>query len=260
MQQLVFDFLLGVSVAAYGSLVGAGGGFLLVPLFLLVRGLPHEIAVGTSLAIVAANALSGTLGYVRQGKLIDYRAGVVFALCTFPGAVLGAYSTGLVSGPAFRRIFGALLALVAGYLLLRGARRENEPHRGKKGRAWVQRPSYSYHEPLGASFSVVVGALSSWLGIGGGIIHVPFLTEVLRFPVHVAVATSHFILGFTALVGLAVHASNGHVNWEIAVPMAAGAVLGAQLGVRLAKKVKGPLIVRLLSLALLAVGLRLLWG
>lgn len=259
MLQIGLDFCLGFCVATYGSLVGAGGGFLLVPLFLLLYKLPHELAVGTSLAIVTANALSGTIGYVRDKK-IDYRAGVVFALCTFPGAVVGAYTTDLVSGPTFQKVFGLTLAVVALYLLFRGARKDAIPFQGKTGWGWVTRAKYQYFEPVGAGISVAVGAFSSWLGIGGGIIHVPLLTEGLRFPVHTAVATSHFVLGFTALVGTVIHFSQGHVHLQTAVPATLGALLGAQLGVRIAKKVKGTMIVRALSIALLAVAVRLLLG
>lgn len=258
MQQIVLDFSLGLLVAAYGSLVGAGGGFLLVPLFLLLHKLPHEMAVGTSLAIVTANALSGTVGYVRAGK-IDYRAGIVFALFTIPGAVLGAFTTAMVSGPTFQKVFGGTLCLTALYLIFRGARKDATPYLHKKGWGWVNRPTYAYFEPVGSAFSVAVGAISSWLGIGGGIIHVPLLTEAMRFPVHVAVATSHFILGFTALVGAAVHFSRGHLAMGTAVPAACGALIGAQIGVWLSKRARGVVIVRALSVALLAVGARLLF-
>ncbi len=259
MAQILLDFSFGFGVAAYGSLVGVGGGFLLVPLFLLLHKLPHELAVGTSLAIVTANALSGTLGYVRDRK-IDYRAGIVFALFTIPGAVVGAYTTSLISAPTFHKVFGATLLLLALYLTLSGARKEAKPYSGKVGWGWVTRARYQYFEPLGALFSLGVGAVSSWLGIGGGIIHVPLMTEVLRFPVHAAVATSQFVLFFTALVGALLHHAQAHVHLATMWPAAVGAVLGAQLGVRIAGRVKGTFIVRALSLALAAVGIRLLLG
>src|SRR5687768_8104561 len=114
MMQLVLDFSLAFVVAAYGTLVGAGGGFLLVPLLLLLRDFPHTLAAGTSLAIVSANALSASYGFLRQKK-IDLRAGVVFALFTIPGAVIGALLTDSVEGAAFRMVFGATLGVVAVY-------------------------------------------------------------------------------------------------------------------------------------------------
>jgi len=257
MSQIVLDFSLGFAVATYGTLVGTGGGFLLVPIFLLLHKLPHEMAVGTSLAIVTANAMSGTIGYMREKK-IDYRAGFVFAAFGIPGAVVGSFTTNLISGPTFQKVFGSLLAIVAVYLLLRGAKRDKEPFRGKSGWGWVHRSAYSYFEPAGAAFSVLVGAASSWLGIGGGIMHVPFMTEVLRFPVHVTIATSQMVLFFTAIVGASLHFSQGHVQWSIALPTALGAVIGAQVGVRISRKMQGKIIVRALSLALFAVALRLL--
>jgi uncharacterized membrane protein YfcA len=257
MSQLVLDFSLAFLVAAYGTLVGAGGGFLLVPLLLLLREFPHTLAVGTSLAVVSANALSAAAGFLRQKK-VDLRAGLVFAVCTLPGALIGAFLTASVEGAAFRAVFGGTLVLVAVYLLIRGGRKESSPFRGKVGLGWVQRAAYSYYEPLGAFFSVGVGFFSSLLGIGGGIIHVPLMTEVLRFPVHVAVATSQFILVFTALTGFASHLYQDHVNWPVALPMMVGAVAGAQAGVWLSKRIGGPATVRLLALALVAVGVRLL--
>lgn len=261
------NFACGVFIGAYGTLVGAGGGFLLVPLFLMAHRLPHEAAVGTSLAIAAANAFSGTIGYVRARR-VDYREGILFALCTLPGAYFGALLTERFSGEGFERIFGIFLIGVALYLLFRRGFHD-EPiggtalWRGSVERRLHPRDGeeirYRVNEPVGGVVSVAVGTLSSLLGVGGGILHVPLMTELLRIPVHVAVATSHFVLAWTALIGAFFHARAGHWNPELALWVGAGAVLGAQLGVRLARRVHGGLILRILSIALLAVGIRLLF-
>lgn len=261
---LVLNILLGIGVGCYGTLVGAGGGFVLVPIFLLFYHMPHETAVGTSLAVVSFNAFSGAYGYVRDGK-VDFRAGISFALATFPGAIGGAYLTSAVSGPLFMKIFGVSLILISVYLLLRKPRREIQVIHGKKGWGWVSRrdrghESYEYFEPLGIGISLVVGAVSSWLGIGGGIIHVPAMTEILRFPVHIAVATSHFVLAWTALVGAIFHAYHGHWDPRVALSVGFGALVGAQLGVKISRKAKGSALLRYLSIALLLVGLRLLFS
>lgn len=263
---LILHGLLGVLIGCYGTLVGAGGGFLMVPLFLLLYKMPHDVAVGTSLAVVAANGFSGSFGYVFR-KTIDYRAGVSFALATIPGAIGGALLTDYVSGPLFYKIFGALLIVVSLYLFFRKPLHDRPPARGR-GWGRVHRKittttgteEYSYSEPVGLSLSVVAGALSSWLGIGGGLIHVPLMTEVLRFPVHIAVATSHFILAWTALFGAVTHGMEGHIDAPIAISTGIGAILGAQLGVRLSPRMKGSALIRYLSLAMLAVGVRLLIG
>lgn len=260
----LLNLIIGIFIGCYGTLVGAGGGFLLVPYFLLFLKLPHEAAVGTSLAIVSANALSGALGYVFR-RIIDYRAGLVFALSTVPGAVLGAYLIQYVSGPIFMRGFGVFLACMSVYLFLRKPKKEGhgDIHRG---RFYVQRrlvtdqgvECYSYNELIGAGSSVFVGILASLLGIGGGVIHVPLMTEVLRFPVHVAVATSHFILAWTALAGAISHGIEGHLRLEVVASAGIGAILGAQLGVRLSPRLKGSLLIRYLSVGMLLVALRLM--
>ena len=119
---------------------------------------------------------------------------------------------------------------------------------------------YSVNYLLGASISVLVGYVSSFLGIGGGIIHVPALTYFLGFPVHVATATSHFILAIMALTGTVVHILTGTFTHGIhrTIALAIGVMLGAQLGARLSERIRGGWIIRGLAIALGVVGLRIL--
>jgi uncharacterized membrane protein YfcA len=119
---------------------------------------------------------------------------------------------------------------------------------------------YSYNLWQGILYSAGVGFISSLLGIGGGVVHVPIMITLLRFPVHVAVATSHFVLAISAASGSAVHLANGELvgdNLLRALLLSAGVIPGAQVGARLAQRFKGPAIVRLLAVALFALGVRL---
>src|SRR5438874_6056601 len=109
--QMLGFALFGLAVGAYGTLIGAGGGFIIVPVLLLVLGWPHQQAVATSLMVVAANAASGTIAYARQ-KRIDFRTGIRFALATLPGAIIGSYVVQLLSGRIFNLIFGVLLVAI----------------------------------------------------------------------------------------------------------------------------------------------------
>ena len=114
----------GVLIGAFGTLIGAGGGFVLTPLLLLVY--PHEspeIITSISLAVVFFNAFSGSVAYARMQR-IDYRSGVLFALATIPGAVLGALTTTYMPRRAFDLVFGLCMLLAALFLLLR---RETSP-------------------------------------------------------------------------------------------------------------------------------------
>lgn len=258
---LYFNLGLGALVGIYGSLVGVGGGFLLVPVFLLLHGLPSATAAGTSLAIVTLNAVSGSVAYWR-GRSLDLREGLLFALATGPGAVLGAKAVVLFPDKEFSRAFGVLLVLLALYLFFRKIV-ERAPFLGKTGFGWKRRvigsKEYEVHEPTGMGLSLFVGFFSSLFGLGGGIFHVPILTVLLRFPVHVAVATSQFVLAFTAFVGALAHAASGHVDFRLALTTGLGAVAGAQIGARLAPKFRGSTLIKALSVGLVIVGLRLLF-
>jgi hypothetical protein len=114
----------------------------------------------------------------------------------------------------------------------------------------------------GALASTAIGFISSMLGIGGGIIHVPLMVYVLGFPTHVATATSHFVLAILSLTAVLVHLGAGTLRLAAGriVPLAAGVLIGAQLGARISSRVHGRWIMRSLALALLSVGVRLLFA
>ena len=269
--EVVAFVLFGVFVGTYGTLVGAGGGFIIVPMLLLVYHATPQQASGTSLAVVFFNALSGTLAYVKQRK-IDYQTGWRFAAATVPGAIVGVYLQGFFSGRFFSALFGVLLIVIAIFLNLRPDASRATLHRlagGPLPPGYVHRAvtdahgethAYAFNMRGGLALSFVVGFLSSILGIGGGIIHVPAMVFLFDFPAHLATATSHFVLAATSLVGSVGNLAAGRILYVPAAAMAVGAIAGARLGAAISLRVKGPLIVRVLSLALIVVGLRLLYG
>lgn len=263
----------GLLVGCYGSLVGAGGGFLMVPAFLLLFRFPTPLAVGTSLAVVFANAAAGSFFYLRQRR-IDIRSGLQFAAATIPGAIGGVYLLRLLSARAFELIFGALLAGLGIFMAL-GPRRADAAvppqripaagaSRGMAVRDLVDRKGFRYTYRFvwwrGIALSLVVGALSSLLGIGGGPLHVPGMVFLLGFPVHVAIATSQFVLAISSLVGSLLYLFQGHVHVRTALVMGAGAMVGARAGTGLAGRLRGSPILRFLSLALILIGMRLIAG
>uniref|UniRef100_I2PXB9 Probable membrane transporter protein n=1 Tax=Desulfovibrio sp. U5L TaxID=596152 RepID=I2PXB9_9BACT len=259
--------LLGLGVGAYGTLIGAGGGFVLMPVLLLLY--PREspaLLTSISLAVVFFNAASGSEAYARMGR-IDYRSGLLFAAAAVPGTVVGALSTNVVPRQTFDAIFGLMLMAGAVYLLAnkRKARPQtDQPARGLTRRRLLDHSGavyeYAFRMPYGVVLSLFVGFLSSFLGIGGGIIHVPALVYLLGFPVHVATATSHFILAIMALSGTLVHVSTGVFIHGIhrTVYLSLGVMLGAQIGAHLSNRFHGRWILLSLALALLFVGARIL--
>jgi uncharacterized protein len=260
--------VIGFGVGTFGTLVGAGGGFLLVPLLALLEPtLPAESITAVSLAVVAMNATSGAIAYARQRR-IDYRSGILFAIATLPGSIAGALLTRTVSRSTFDAIFAVLLIALAVFMVVA---HEDAPEAAPEGGGWghvlhviTDRSGtdyrYAVNLPLGVALSLVVGFVSSFLGIGGGVIHVPALVGLLRFPPHIATATSHFVLAIMATVGTGTHVVAGDLVdlGGQALVLGLGAIAGAQLGARLSSRVHGMVIVRVLAVSLVFVGLRLL--
>lgn len=274
--QILIWAAVGIAVGTYGTLVGAGGGFVMVPIFLFfIPGITPAEAAGTSLAVVFFNALSGTASYIRQGR-VDFRTGTIFAIATIPGSIIGAYLSNLFSNRPFYIVFGLFLIAISIFLNLRPDPRKNialaEPETGMSipalPRGWVARSitdrggerfAYSFNMVGGVALSFVVGFLSSILGIGGGIIHVPAMVFLFTFPAHIATATSHYVLAISALVGALSHLAAGDIRWIPTIGLSIGVIPGAQIGAVLSRRLKGPWIIRALSIALALVGLRLLF-
>ncbi len=285
---------LGLATGVYGTLIGAGGGFVLMPLLLLLY--PHEspaVLATISLIVVFFNALAGSESYAFM-KRIDYRAGLLFALATIPGAIFGAMNTAQVPRHVFDLIFGVVLLGGAVFLFLDpglGRKRGVEANpdgtadpadggapgadRGKghgAGHGLTRHlthrmtgpdgnvQTFSFNPYLGVGISLLVGFVSSFLGIGGGIIHVPALVMLLHFPVHIATATSHFMLAIMALAGSTVHILEGDLAHGLlrTLALGVGVVLGAPLGAQLSRRLRGRWIIRGLALALGAAGIRIL--
>jgi len=258
--------LLGIAVGGFGTIVGSGGGFILTPILLLLY--PHDkpaTITAISLTAVFFNAASGSAAYAHQRR-IDYRSGLAFAAAALPGSIAGALVVGSVSRSLFDLLMAIVLLALAAWLLL-GEQAHPRRLRGRlTHRELTDRygTAYRYDVPLrrGIAYSAVVGFVSSFLGIGGGIIHVPLLVRALGFPTHVATATSHFVLAIIAGGGAATHILAGsfaHAHGvRRALALSLGVVAGAQLGARLSLRTSGRAVEMLLGVALVVLGVRLL--
>jgi hypothetical protein len=257
--QLLWLIPLGFFAGGYGTLIGAGGGFVLAPTLLLIYpGEAPETVTSVSLAVVFFNALSGTLAYARSGR-IDFKSGLIFALATIPGAVVGALATIAVSRERFNLIFGLLLIAVATFLALSPSKK-TAAGIAQAGSDMSAAPNLNRPTLIaGAGVSTLLGFISSFFGIGGGFLYVPALVYLLRFPVHIATATSLFVLTITAFTGSATHVAAGlfHHGIRAAIALSIGAILGAQIAARLSQRIHGDWIIRSLAVALGLVGLRL---
>lgn len=271
MDNIFLLILIGFVIGSFGTLIGAGGGFLLVPLLLITHpSLPPEIVTAISIAVVAVNAISGTIAYWKS-KRIDFKAGLLFGAFTIPGSILGVYFVEYIPLRVFRIVFGLLLIALAVYLFLNEGKEKrntikpsetikNTKHHltDKSGETYT----YSFNRTTGIIISIIVGFISPLLGIGGGIIHVPAMVEWLQFPVYIATATSHFILAIMSSISVIVHLVEGSyqspVTQKILLGLCTGVIPGAQVGAFISHKLKTSVIIKILAICLILVGLKIL--
>lgn len=109
----------GVVVGVLTGLVGAGGGFLIIPALVLLARLPMKLAVGTSLAIIAVKSLVGFIGDVQSGREIDWVFLLIFTALSVGGIFIGNYLTHYISGPKLKKGFGWFVLIMAVYILLK---------------------------------------------------------------------------------------------------------------------------------------------
>ena len=271
MENIFVLIFIGFTIGTLGTLIGAGGGFILVPLLILTSpGLSPDEITAISMGVVACNAISGSIAYMKSRR-VDYKAGIIFAICTIPGSILGVLTTKVIPRNVFDALFGVVLLLLAVFLFFKGGKRPETGNHATIHKNWVVRHlvdrfgvtyDYSYNIYWGMILSVFVGYFSPLLGIGGGIIHVPAMSEWLLFPVHIATATSHFILAIMATVSVVTHYFQGSYNNPVVVKMliglAIGVIPGAQLGAYLSRRMKGRVIIKALAVSLAIVGIRIL--
>ena len=236
-------FTVGVFIGILAALFGLGGGLLIVPA-LNFLGVEIHHAVGTSSAAVVFTSLSSALAYSRQ-KRIHYKVGLLLASTAIIGAYIGAWMTSLLNPTQLRVIFGATLILVA---IKTYRKKIVEP-------VEVEDVRINYRlVPVGGFFA---GIASGLLGVGGGIINVPFLVW-LGMPIHYAVATSSFAIVFTAASGAIKHYMLGNVEVQWLVLLVPGLILGAQLGARIAKRVKASNLKKAFAVVLALLALRMI--
>lgn len=250
--QAALYIVIGFFVAAFGTLIGAGGGIIFVPLFMWMFDWEPQSIIGTSLAIVFFNALSGSLAYKKQKK-IKFDAAIPFAAATVPGAILGAFWSNWFSGESFRTAFGVLLLFISCVIVWKNMKKS------AKADETVDPRDVKVNMPLGLLISFVIGFISSIFGIGGGVIHVPAMVGFLGFPAHIATATSHFVLAISSVIGVSSHQWEGHILWDYAILFGIGAIFGAQAGAKISKRVKARAILFLLAGALMLLALRLIF-
>jgi len=238
--------ILGFFAGLLGALTGIGGGVLLTPILALHFGIPIRHAIGASLvAVITSSAASSSVHLQRHTT--DIRLGMTLELATAFGAAVTAYLVGYFNRNALEGLFAAFLLYSSITILVkRGKVKPLEDESALVVDETVIPPYEPKRYPLGLAASLVAGALSGLLGIGGGPIKVPVMYIFMNVPLMVATATSNFMIGVTAAASAMVYYRRGDILVQVAAPLAVGVFLGSLLGARLAPRIHTKVVVYLL--------------
>jgi hypothetical protein len=246
-----------------GSLVGVGGGIIVVPVLTLVFDVPIHFAIGASIVSVIATSSAAAASYVRE-RLVNLRVAMLMEVFTAAGAVAGATVAGHVPGRALFLLFGALLAYTA-WNMSRPVRGGVHPAPPDPLADRLQLHSHFFDRTtggevhyrvartkLGLAVSSVAGVMSGLLGIGGGVLKVPAMNLAMGIPLKVCTATSNFMIGVTGAASAAVYFMRGDILPFVAAPVATGVLLGATAGSKLLGRTHGA-VLRVLFVIVLSV-------
>ena len=232
-------------------MIGLGGGIVVVPA-LTILGVPPVTAASNSLFVALSNAAASTVSYSRQ-KRIDYGLGLRISALSVPGTILGALLTTDSAPWIFKALFGALLVAAAAYIALR-SKMEESGGSGGFG-ALLGSPRAMTALVVGASF--FAGTVSSFFGIGGGVVFIPLMVAAMGIGMVRAAPTSQFALLFTAFSGIAVHWALGNPDVFYGAPLMAGVFAGGLIGAKLSAYMKERWLRILASSVILGVSVKL---
>lgn len=272
----------GVLAGAIGSLLGLGGGVVMVPILTLFLHIPIQYAIGASIISVIATSSGSAATYVRD-HLSNLRVGMFLEIATTLGAITGAYLATVLFGNVLYIIFAAVLLyslypIVTRVLSDRGkiARGEVSKHYevvvASDGPATALALNGSYYDPAAkqqidygvqnvpGGFGIMYGAgiASGLLGIGGGVFKVLAMDTVMHMPIKASTATSNFMIGATAAASAGIYFLRGDINPVIAAPVALGVLGGSMLGTQLLSRLAGGSVRLVFAVVLGLIGLQML--
>jgi uncharacterized membrane protein YfcA len=265
MTLLQFDLsVLGISILAgiLGSLLGLGGGIIIIPTLTLLFRIDIHYAIGASIVSVIATSSGAAAAYVRE-RMTNLRVAMVLELATSAGALTGAYLAGQLAVRWLYVIFGVVMGYSALMMFRKRHQIAGEEIIAAPWADYLKLHSSYYDEAagreivyrvartrVGLGLMYIAGIVSGLLGIGSGALKVPAMDLAMRLPIKVSTATSNFMIGVTAAASAGVYFARGDIDPFIAAPVATGVLIGAVLGSRLLGRLQSATI-RLVFVAVL---------
>lgn len=267
---------LGVVVGLLSSVFGVGGGFLATP-FLVFLGVPASFAVGTQAVQLISSSLSGVMGHWQRGN-VDVKLGSVMLGGSLVGTVLGIVIFRLLQYTGqidivINGLYVLLLGSIGGMMLFESFKailKKKSLSEAGRSKFWAKithglpypmtfpKSNLCISATVPVGLGVIGGLMVSVLGIGGGFLLVPAMIYILGMPGTLVVGTSLFQILITTAVSALLHIlSNNTVDLLLALILMVGSLIGAQIGFRIGKYVRGAPARLILALILLGVCFRL---
>lgn len=257
---------LGFVVGLPSSMCGLGGGFILVPTLILAFNLSPQNAIAISLVAMCGTTVSATIGYLRQ-KRVDYKLALMYDIFDIPGVVVGAYLTTILPKNLLIGLCGFFILFLS-LLMLRALIKKTTPNTEAEACniGWTRKVNdsmnkvfeYKIRRPgLIVISSLLSGLVTGLVGLGGGITDTTTMM-LLGIPSHIAVASSEFAMALTNGAGVITHGFLQNIHLGYALPITIGTIIGAQVGVLVAKRTNQKTLKMLLSVVSLLFSLRLI--
>ncbi|WP_282939853.1 sulfite exporter TauE/SafE family protein [Paenibacillus sp. RC67] len=264
---ILFYTAVGLLAATFGSLVGLGGGVIIVPALVYLgpifvgQQISVATAVGTSLAVLIFTALSSTFTFYKQ-KRVDFKSGWLYFITCGPGAMLGSYTTQFVNAKSFQLSFGIFMFCMATLLVLRDYMKPlNIQWRIQRSFTDAQGNIHEYGYGIipALVIGLAVGFISGLFGIGGGSLFVPAMVIIFRYPPHIATATSMFVIFLSSIMGSFTHLSLGEIDGWMVLGLAPTALVGGWLGAKIASKLSSKKLLWILRITFFIVAIKMIW-
>ncbi|MEM2943561.1 MAG: sulfite exporter TauE/SafE family protein [Methanomassiliicoccales archaeon] len=242
---LIFSLIAGL----IGSLLGLGGGIIIIPALTLIFGYEMQVAIGASLVGVIATSTGAATHYVHE-KMVNIRLGMVLETATTTGSIIGALIAVYTDQSLLAIGFGIFLIYGAVYMVRRPERLSAKVMKSQKKLLRIkgnyldkklnQEISYEVENlDRGLAASTGAGIMSGLLGVGGGLVKVPVMNSWMNVPMKVATATSNFMIGVTALSGAIIYFGYGYLSPVLTGIVAVGVFFGATIGSRITHLLTG---------------------
>jgi uncharacterized membrane protein YfcA len=262
-------FIASIAAGALGSILGIGGGLIVIPVLTLFLGVDIHYAIGASIVSIIATSSGAAATYVRD-RITNLRIGMFLETATTTGAIIGAAIAAYLSATILEAVFGTIL-IISLVPLVRKIGEEYPPKQQLKGLAKKLNLRGSYLERDGKNIDynatnpgkglagmIVAGLVSGLLGIGGGTFKVLSMDLAMKLPMKVSTTTSNFMIGVTAAASAGIYFARGDVNPLIIAPLVLGVLIGSSVGTRVLVKAKNTAVRKIFALVLAAAAIEMI--